>query len=171
MNEAPFIARAHHPTIRKTVLIGAFIVAVCLWFGFAPSRVQYYPPILYQVPGAIGALFSGVVTYGWARVFWYPEPLIAIDADGITWRKWSDRPIPWHAITRAKAYGEHGFVVLWLDDEARAGGCQPARSFALVSHWLGQGDIALHTQGTARSFEDMLAAARHYAPHLFEDEL
>ncbi|MBP0492903.1 hypothetical protein [Roseomonas indoligenes] len=94
------------------------------------------------------------------------RPLLVIDAAGVTWSRWSDRPIPWNALEhwQRRRYINSDFVTIWLKDPAayRPGPLQ--RFQAWGNRGLGFGHLTLSGGGMDRSFTEMAQAFADFAP-------
>ena len=151
-------------------------VAIGIWMltDSGPSR-SFRLFHLIEIPASVIAwvciLFFGVVAIGWLRQFARSEPVMEIGRDGISWRRWSDRTIPWAAIERAEVtrMANQPFLALWLSDPVRYGSTTLLGRMQGANKAMGFGDIALSVQGTNRSFDEMVEAVQAHAPGLLRD--
>jgi hypothetical protein len=164
---AAFVARASVLRGGLLVLLGIGMTALSAWIAFDP--VAFRNPLLAAPTGWVGLLFFGACTSVALRQLFRRGPVLRVDARGIFWARWSEGTIPWAAVTRVEPKGMQGqlFLALWLRDPS----AYPSRSLlgraAGMNKTLGFGDIAITTQGTDRSFEDLVDAVRAQVPQLF----
>lgn len=131
------------------------------WLGFTlpdgTDKWMVVPILLIFVPMQVAVL----------RNLFDKRERIVIDGDGVMWRKWSERVIPWAAIrrvTHTTAARQH-FVGLWLDDPAKHGATG-------LKRWLSwhdrHGDVPIHAPSTGATAEELLAAIGRFHPELID---
>jgi hypothetical protein len=93
-------------------------------------------------------------------------PVIEMDAEGLIWRRWSARRIPWSAIERWQVKSTLGipFATLWLADRRAYPPLPIQRLLAIGNRWLGYGDLTLNASGTDGEFADLVAALQQRLP-------
>ncbi len=103
-------------------------------------------------------LFFGACAATIAKQLFRTGPVIEIDQKGILWRRWSDEVIPWSAILQAEQRSVYSqkFLCLWLDAPERYPSRSTLGKLSALNKGMGFGDIALSTQGTDQSFEQLV---------------
>lgn len=96
------------------------------------------------------------------------DVIMRIDEQGVDWKRVS-RPIPWSEIVSSKLVRVNRVPMLCItlkDPKAYPLKGAFARMAAVGDRALGFGAMGLNVANTDRSFNDMLAAIRHYRPDL-----
>ena len=158
-----FVAR-NSPRRNALLLAGALLfVAGGLWlaglFGPPPKPGQEWI-------GWACAVFFGMCGVAFAPRLFDRDDRIVVDRNGIRWRQWSEATIPWSAIrswSRRSVRGQQ-FICLVLKDPSQFPGSSRASWFGGINKAIGFGDIALNVVGTDRTFDELEAALRRYAP-------
>ncbi len=101
------------------------------------------------------------------KLMGHREPVMRIDADGIYWHRWSDKPIAWGNVASFKPTSVRAqkFVSIWLHHRSRDPGKGLLGKLAGANRAIGFGDVALSVQGTDKSFEELLEAVNVNAAH------
>lgn len=111
------------------------------------------------VIGVLGAVIA-------ARQLLRTGPVIEIDARGIRWLRWSDKFIPWSAITDAapRAISGQQFLCLTLDRPEDHASRSITGMLAGMNRNMGFGDVAIGAQGTDRSIDELMDAVARFRP-------
>jgi hypothetical protein len=146
------------------LLIGALIfVAGGLWlaglFGPPPKPGREWI-------GWVAILFFGLGGLAMASRLFDRDDWLVVDRNGIRWRQWSEATIPWPAIRSWSQYSLRGqqFLCLQLKDPSQFPGSGIGAWLRGFNKAIGFGDIALSVAGTDRTFDELAAAVRRYAP-------
>ncbi|OHV04925.1 STM3941 family protein [Mycobacterium talmoniae] len=144
-------------------------IALGLWmvgaFGEVPSTSRWSPGYV-QAVGWAGTVFGGFCAIVAVPRLFQSGVVMRVDTDGIYWRRWSDRVIPWSAIACISIgqMGRQRFVNLFLHDPAAYPSSGILGRVRGVNKAMGYGDIPLNITETDRSFDDLIAAIDHFAP-------
>jgi hypothetical protein len=163
---------------RFTLLLIAAILAAaapCIWFIMDPHEiadtVPWLPnPLLVQFLGGAGVLCCVLFAAIAARQLFRTEPVIEIGPEGLRWRRWSSRTIPWAAFERTAIVQAENqrMLTLWLRDPAEYASKRFSGHTAGANKALGYGDLTLDTIGLDRSFDALVAAFEAHAGALAE---
>ncbi|MFD1034519.1 STM3941 family protein [Sphingomonas hankookensis] len=120
-----------------------------------------------QMVGGLSVLFFGGCGIAAAiRLARGPQAEIAVSADGLFWRHWSDHRIAWQDVERVeirRQRRQQPFLCLWLRAGSSADDRRSTSGTPLATR-MGFGDIALTTIGTNRSFDELVEAVARYVP-------
>ena len=168
MSPQPFVARGAPGQLVMLALLSLVMIAAAAFL-----LIDAQGDLFLQVVG-----IAGVLLFGFALVMAVRQigegsaPVIEVRAQGLYWRRWSDRTIPWAAFTRAevKSIRRQDFLALWLRDPQAYRSTNVFERIARLNRAMGFGDIALSTQATDRRFDELVAAVEAHAPQLFADQ-
>ena len=174
MSAAPFVAHASKGKILLILLGGVVLIAASGFILLNPGEFADYVRIFgILIPIAwiawVGIVFFGACSLLWIRQMTRSGPVIELSSAGLRWRNWSDDLIPWSAFMRAELtqIQRQRFVSLWLRDPGAYRSTTLVGRLAGANKAMGFGDIALGSQGTDRSFDELVAAVHAHAPGLF----
>ncbi|WP_159999772.1 hypothetical protein [Roseomonas sp. 18066] len=162
MAEPGFVAR---PARRQALVVLAILMPI-LVFGAIGLPLHPEAPAVMRGIGLLILLPLAAWAVQCLRALLDQRPLIALDAEGLLWRRWSGQRIPWSAFGpwQERGIGFGPMLCFWL---ARPADHPPGMLQGLLrpaNRWLGFGDIALSAAGTDRRFEELAAALRRFAP-------
>ena len=170
---ARFEAHVSRKRMGVIVLLALGFAAVGLWFVNVAEELSqsirfvfFRDPFILRVFGWVAMLFGiagAVIAF---RQLFRTGPVIEIDTAGIRWRRWSDAIIPWSAISDAssRSMSKQQFLCLTLARPADYPGRSTARLLAGLNKNMGFGDVAISTNGTDRSHDELLEAVSRYHP-------
>jgi hypothetical protein len=114
--------------------------------------------------GGIAILFFGGCALILLRQLARVGPVLVIGRDGLLWRRWSDRVIPWKAFTRAETVGSA--LMLTLADPVAYRSWSLLGLLAPINRGTGIGDVAIPAIGLDCRLEDLVGAIRAHRPSL-----
>jgi hypothetical protein len=158
-----FVARNSPGRVLLLVLLSLCFAAASAWVAGALG-----PP---PAPGKVWAGYLGIVFFGLCapvlfRRLFDRDDQIVVDDQGIFWKQWSQRTIPWlaiQAIERRRVRSEQ-FVCLTLDDPSRHPSDGLLGRLAGTNRTFGFGHVAITMQGTDKSIAEMIAAIERFSP-------
>jgi hypothetical protein len=153
------------------VLLALGFAALGLWFVNAAEELSrgvrsffFRNPFVLRIFGWV-ALLIGVAGAAVAfRQLFRTGPVIEVDLNGVRWWRWSDTVIPWSAITDASSKSMSGqqFLCLKLARPADYPGRSTARLMAGMNKNMGFGDVAISTNGTDRTHNELMSAVSRF---------
>ena len=114
--------------------------------------------------GAVGIAFFGGSALILLRQLVRAGPVLEIGREGLLWRRWSNRVIPWKAFTRAETVGSA--LMLTLADPTAYRSRSLLGLLAPINRRMGIGDVAIPAIGLDCSLEDLAGAIRAHRPSL-----
>lgn len=120
--------------------------------------------------GWLATLFFGFCAGVFAARLFDDREWIVVDRFGFLWRQWSERPIPWSAISsfqiqkqhvRWPAYVRH--LCIYLNDPAQHPRTTWRGRFFGRGWNMGFGDITVTTIGTEVTVDELLEAMEHFS--------
>jgi len=185
VSAAPFVARNSRWRIIGLIAIGLVFVAIGLamtgMIGSGPHEDDHVPGLVVLLADLLGTtrvtalhilgwlcvgLFGLIVPVGIARLR-DTGPVMRIDAQGVWWKSWSDRVIPWSQIRepRMRAMGRQRFLTFDLaDPQAHASDSRLQRRLSGANRALGFGHVSLIMSGLDRSFDELVEAFERFRP-------
>ena len=146
------------------------LAALCLWGTEAIA-----PPAPQSSGDGFWVTFFWLGTFGFAccalilagRLFDSRDQIV-VDHRGILWRRRSDDPIPWQAISgiEVKSTQSIPFLCLWLRDPEAYRASGPAGWSDRLNRLMGFGDVSLTTIGLDRSFDELVDAVSRHQPEI-----
>jgi hypothetical protein len=157
---------ARHPTRLSIVLAVAcgLLALMGVWIALVGSAGEAWP-----LTGAVITIACLGASAIFVRRAMTKEVQMRIDATGVDWTKLK-RPIPWDQIVDAKIVWMRRRPLLCValrNPEAYPLKSAIGRTLAVADGALGFGHMGLNVLNLDRSFDDMVAAVRHYRPDLF----
>jgi hypothetical protein len=158
-----FVARPSPGRLALLILASLGFVALGAWIAgaFGP------PPAPGKVwIGYLAAGFFGLCALVLFRRLFDRDDQIVVDDQGVAWKQWSERTIPWlaiKAIERRSVRGEQ-FICLTLDDPSRYAPGGMLGGMSRFNRMFAFGDVAITTRGTDKSIDELIAAIERFSP-------
>lgn len=139
--------------------MSAWFLFLCEWLGFplpdGTNKWMVVPLLLIFLPLQISVV----------RNVLDKRDRLVVDAEGLLWRPWSERVIPWSAIqrvTHTTAVGQD-YVGLWLKDPDQHGATGLTR---LLSWHSKHGDVPIHMKPSGATVPQLFAAIARFRSDL-----
>jgi hypothetical protein len=164
----PFVARVSVPKVVALLACSTVFVVAGIWLITHAGASPYSPPIKAQILGVISIGFGAMSALTFGSLLDLDGPLIEIGQEGLLWRHWSEQPIPWDAIARARVRtaAVQSSIIFSLDEPSLHPPRALRRPVVAFARGLGFGGLRFSNQASDRSFEATLDAIRRFAPHL-----
>ena len=117
-----------------------------------------------HVIGGAGLLMGLLVLPAVFKLSRHKGPVMIINADGIYWHRWADKPIPWSNVETIKPYQIHSqkLVAITLKDRDLIPQRAARKAVSTANRAMGYGDFALTLQGTDGKYQALLDTLAHY---------
>ena len=117
-----------------------------------------------HVIGGAGLLMGLLVLPAVFKLSRHKGPVMIINADGIYWHRWADKPIPWSNVETIKPYQIHSqkLVAITLKDRDLIPQRAPRKAVSTANRAMGYGDFSLTLQGTDGKYQALLDTLAHY---------
>lgn len=151
--QSRFEARTSRLRTGLLMLGAAVMTAASVWIIFIGGLAG-------KIVGPIGVIFFLGATFAIARMVFDGAVQVRIDAQGVYWKRWAEKPIAFSAIREARETEmmNQRFLSLWLWRPEEHPPTSLMGRLAKANRTLGFGDVNLTMQGLDRQHEDMLAA-------------
>ena len=153
------------------VLLALGFAVAGLWFVSAAEELSgsirfvfFRDPFVLRVFGWVAMLFGIACAIIAFRQLFRTGPVLEIAKSGVRWRRWSDTVIPWSAITDASSKSMSGqrFLCLTFARPADHPGRSTARLMAGMNKNMGFGHVAVSTNGTDRTHDELMLAVSRF---------
>jgi hypothetical protein len=149
-----FVARPDRAKILGLALVSLVFSLLSLWVAGAWGEAPRSGPTWIGWPGAI--LFA-VFAIGWSLRLRERADQIVVDAQGLTWRAYSEEHIPWSAVEaiERRSIRRQIFFAVYLKDPGAHPPTRLLGKVAAAQGGMGMGHFAINATGTDRSAAEL----------------
>ena len=165
-----FVARGSPPRQIGLIVFSIAMAALCVWGtgALTPPAPPPSPDRFWIALSWFGAVVFAHCTLLLVYRLFDRRDQIVVDHRGIVWRRRSDEPIPWQAISKieVRSAAFSSFLCLWLRHPEAFGSQRLAGWLGRLNRTMRYGDIPVTSTGLNRSFDELVQAVAQHWPEI-----